>query len=274
MKILALMLIAIIIPLMMISFPASIKAAGRGGGSSSVGGGGVGISGGRFGGSGSSGGSRMGGGYVRGGNMWDEEEEEPETGRYGANPSSPIGRAGPVPTGGYGSSGTKYPKPQKGGGDPGVAIVVIPKPLVKELPKECKEDLRDCITKHISEGGEEPKHRGSCCVKLKNSIPCVCKFLTSKDPKVQKAANGVLRGCHYRKPVCIKMPMPQECRQEVRHCVNTHLYGTAGQPRYRGACCMKFKNSKSCVTKFLVSPDPKLNENANGILRCCHFRKP
>ncbi|ESQ55879.1 hypothetical protein EUTSA_v10027247mg [Eutrema salsugineum] len=76
-------------------------------------------------------------------------------------------------------------------------------PKMEEIPKECKVEVRDCITRHIYKGEGEPKNGGSCCEKFKNTIHCMCKFLTNKDPLVRKAANGVLRGCRYQQPTFI-----------------------------------------------------------------------
>lgn len=249
------MLIAVII--LLSSFPAPIKVAGRGGGGGFVGSGSgpIGIGGGYFGGGGVPGNGYRGGNVPSGGSI-----------RDGSN----------VGTGyrGGGSNG----KPG-GGGDPGAAIVVFPKKPEEPakpvpMPQECKQEVRDCITAHIYGAAGAPTYHGPCCQKLKNSVPCVCKFLTSHDPKLSKAANDVLRGCHYRHPKCSKMPMPQVCRPEVRHCVDTHLYGGAGDPQHGGACCQKFKHSKKCVCTFLTSQDSHLKNKANGVVRGCRFGKP
>ncbi|ESQ56034.1 hypothetical protein EUTSA_v10027488mg [Eutrema salsugineum] len=145
-------------------------------------------------------------------------------------------------------------------------------PKMEEIPKECKVEVRDCITRHIYKGEGEPKNGGPCCEKFKNTIHCMCKFLTNKDPLVRKAANGVLRGCRYQQPTCTNTPMPPACWEELRSpCINT---GTAFYPKYGEACCKKLKKSTSCISKSLKSPDPKLREAANGVLWGFQVRKP
>ncbi|KAG7590409.1 hypothetical protein ISN44_As07g025780 [Arabidopsis suecica] len=70
-----------------------------------------------------------------------------------------------------------------------------------------------------------------------------------------------------------RMPMPQECLPEVRHCINTHVYGGAGEPHRGGACCNKFRHSRRCICKFLESQDAHLTRKSSGILRGCHFKR-
>ncbi|CAH2067665.1 unnamed protein product [Thlaspi arvense] len=255
MKIIASLLIAVIIPLT--SFPAPIIAppAASGGG----GGGGVGVGGGaRF----NGGFSGSGTGYRGGDNTGGAKQVDPS--QY------------PKQRGATSYRGNEnLPGKPDNGGNVGVAIVILPKrPAGGTLPPECKAEVHKCIDKYIYGGGGAPPRNGECCTKIKNSIPCVCRFITSKDPLVRKAADVILRGCHYRKPICINMAMPATCRPEVRHCVNTHLYGYGGQPKRGGACCTKFKNAKDCVVRFLTSPDPKLSEAGNALLRGCRFRRP
>ncbi|EOA34867.1 hypothetical protein CARUB_v10022449mg [Capsella rubella] len=98
-----------------------------------------------------------------------------------------------------------------GGGDPGAAIVVFPKkpeePKKKApppLPQECKPEVRDCINAHMYGGAGAPERGAQCCATLRKSVPCVCKFLRSHDPKLSKGANDVLRGCHYNRTKCSK----------------------------------------------------------------------
>ncbi|CAA7013478.1 unnamed protein product [Microthlaspi erraticum] len=279
MKIIPLMLIASIIPLT--SFPSSIKAARSGSSGSSGGGvrvGGFGSVGGIGGGAGGGGGggSAGGGGGKNGGAGGKSKSKSKNPGRYrvgiGESLADREAREREEERATWGLR-FGFPKPQPGGGDTGPSIVVIPKPPAVEMPKECQEPARACVQEHIIDNAGPPKFGGSCCEKLKSAIPCVCTFLMSKDPKAKNAAYGVLRGCHFSQPICINMPMPQTCSPEVRHCVQVHMYGRAGQPPYRGACCKKFQHSKSCVEPFLKSPDPKLSGSANGVLRGCHFRR-
>lgn len=251
------MLISVII--LLTSFPAPIKVSGRGGGGGFVGSGNPGgIGSGYFGGGGNAGPGYRGGNIPSGGSI-----------RDGSN----VGT-------GYrgGASGGK----PSGGGDTGPAIVVIPKQpdepvkvVPTPMPQVCKPEVRDCVNKHIYGAAGAPTYRGACCQKFRNSVSCVCKFLSSYDPKLSKGANGVLSGCHYSKPNCNKyrMPMPQECLPEVRHCINTHVYGGAGEPHQGGACCNKFRQSRRCICKFLESQDAHLTKKSSGILRGCHFKR-
>ncbi|AEE35913.1 unnamed protein product [Arabidopsis thaliana] len=71
----------------------------------------------------------------------------------------------------------------------------------------------------------------------------------------------------------VPTPMPQVCEPKVRHCINVHVYGRAGQPHRGGACCNKFRYARRCVCKFLVSNDTHLNKQSNGVLRGCHFKR-
>ncbi|XP_010416622.1 PREDICTED: uncharacterized protein LOC104702464 [Camelina sativa] len=240
MEIIPLMPIAFII--LVSSFPAPIKVAGKGGG---------------------------GGGRVAGGG----------SGSIGFGRSGNTGRGGVIgdeSTVGIGYRGgtAKNPKPA-GGGDPGASIVVIPKqPEEKKaypMPPECKTEVQDCIRAHIHGEAKAPKYRGPCCVKLNTSVACVCKFLKSHDHKLRKGANDVLRGCNFNKTKCSKVPMPQVCTQEAKHCIHSHIYGGLGAPQHGGACCQKFKYSKKCVCTFVKSNDPHLSRKSKGVIQGCHF---
>ncbi|XP_010431539.1 PREDICTED: uncharacterized protein LOC104715863 [Camelina sativa] len=154
----------------------------------------------------------------------------------------------------------------------GAAPAVIPK---KQLPQECKEEVRDCIYGFIHGGVTYQLEYGApCCVKLSKSLPCLCKFLKSNDSKESRAANAVLRSCRIDTTKCSTMPMPQACKPEVRHCVASHIYGGLGAPPHRGECCKKFENSKSCVCTLINSKDPHVSRHAGGVIRGCQFKVP
>ncbi|CAN8240256.1 unnamed protein product [Cochlearia groenlandica] len=179
MRIIAWMFIAIII--LLTSIPAKIKVAGAGsvvgGGSLPTGPGSIGAS--------------IGLGKPSG---------EPTTGYRGGlipvvDKPPPDSWSHPAIGDGYrGGSGENKPMP---GGDTGPAIVVIPKPIEDEppkkvpMPRECKSEVRDCITKYVIGAAGWPKYKGPCCEKLKNSVPCVCKFLLSEDTDLKE--NGVIQ---------------------------------------------------------------------------------
>lgn len=159
------------------------------------------------------------------------------------------------------------------GGDTGAAIGVFPKkPVPTPMPAECKP-ISGCVTKHIAGGNpKEPQYRGPCCMEFKNKVSCVCKFLLSKNAKQINAANGVIRSCNFKNPICIKKPMPATCRPEVKHCVEMHMYRVgASNPTFGSPCCQKFKTSKRCVMAFRNSPEPHLSHAAKGVIAGCHF---
>ncbi|XP_023644328.1 uncharacterized protein LOC17895297 [Capsella rubella] len=68
-------------------------------------------------------------------------------------------------------------------------------------------------------------------------------------------------------------PLPQECKPEVRDCINAHMYGGAGKPQRDGACCEKFKYSKKCVCTFVKSTDSHLSKQAKGVIQGCRFTR-
>ena len=168
-------------------------------------------------------------------------------------------------------SGTTPGKPA-GGGAPGVAIVYFPKkPLPTSLPAECKR-FAGCVNTHLAaDNPKEPQYHGKCCTEFKNAVPCVCKFLMSTNTKQQRAADNVVRSCNFKNPICIKKPMPPGCREDVKHCVDMHLYRRASKPTFRSPCCQKFKTSKRCIMAFKSSTDPHLKQAAQGVIDGCQF---
>ncbi|CAH8354757.1 unnamed protein product [Eruca vesicaria subsp. sativa] len=173
------------------------------------------------------------------------------------------------------SSGYKNGSPpgkKAGGGDAGAAIVVFPKkPSETAIPAECKK-VAGCVTKHIAGANPRaPPYHGKCCTELRTAVSCVCKFLMSTNAKQQMAADGVVRGCHFKNPVCIKKPMPATCSPDVKHCVEMHMYSRSSNPTFRSPCCEKFKTSKRCIMAFRNSPDPHLSEAAKGVIAGCRF---
>ena len=193
-------------------------------------------------------------------------------------PNGPGYRSGGP--GGYKSGDTSAgyrngspPGKRVGGGDPGAAIVVFPKkPVPTPVPAECKP-IAGCVTKHIAGGNPTvPQYHGPCCNQFKNKVSCVCKFLMSTNAKQQRAADGVVRGCNFKNPICIMKPMPAACRPEVKHCVEMHMYRRASNPTFGSPCCQKFKTSKRCIMAFKSSPDPHLSQAAKGVIAGCHFQ--
>ncbi|KAL0701999.1 hypothetical protein Bca4012_058121 [Brassica carinata] len=183
------------------------------------------------------------------------------------------------PTGpGYRSGGPSgyrngSPPGKRYGGDTGAAIIVFPrkKPAPTPIPAECKS-IAGCVTTHIAGASpKEPQYHGKCCTEFKTSVSCVCKFLMSTDKKQQSAANGVVRSCNFKNPICIKKPMPPSCRPEVKHCVAMHMYRRASKPTFQSPCCQKFKTSKRCIMAFKNSPDPRLSQAAKGVIEGCRF---
>ena len=175
-------------------------------------------------------------------------------------PTDPGYRSGSTP-------GKRY------GGDTGAAIVVFPKkPVPTAIPAEC-QPIAGCTTKHIAGAKpKEPQYHGPCCMEFKNKVSCVCKFLLSTNKKQQSAANGVIRSCNFKNPICIKKPIPPECRPEIKHCVEMHMHRIgASNPTFGSPCCQKFKTSKRCVMAFKNSPDPHLSHAAKGVIAGCHF---
>lgn len=187
-------------------------------------------------------------------------------------PTGPGYRSGGTPT--YTTPSYVYGSPPAKiyGGDPGAAIIVFPKkPKPTPVPAECKS-IAGCTTRHIAgDDAKKPPHGGKCCKEFKTTVSCVCKFLMSTNKKQQSAADGVVRSCGFKNPICIKKPMPPSCRPEVKHCVEMHMYRRASNPTYRSPCCQKFKTSKRCVMTFKNSPDPHLSQAAAGVIDGCRF---
>ncbi|KFK42091.1 hypothetical protein AALP_AA2G209700, partial [Arabis alpina] len=206
----------------------------------------------------------------------------PETGYKG-------GQGIPEGTGYKGGSSNGKPG---AGGDPGAAIVILPKkpPATIPVPTTCTTAVTSCINNHIY--GDSPPKRGDyCCTQFKYSKLCLCRYQTSGVDEIMGAANAIAKSCGFVNTKCPassggggegqivetppdipEFPMPQVCRQEVRDCVLKHLYGDV-RPKYHGPCCMKFKHSKLCVCKFQTSGIYELSKGAYDVVKGCNFRK-